>query len=211
MGGGGDGGAAERARNQELARQNSIASGQSAITSAFSGFTPEYYGKREQSYRDYANPQLQNNFKDAESNLKLRLSSNGLGQSSAGADALRRLGEDYALQKAGVEDKALATGNEARQSVQQLKTQLFNQLNATGDSALAAQAAKEAAFNTYNNPTQFNPITNAFKDYAGLFASDLERSRLSAGGYNGMFNNANQFSGLNLASRNKNSSESVTG
>lgn len=194
--GGGDGGAADRARQQEAARQSAISKGMSSIDSAFAKFDDPYYASKEAAYRDYYYPQLDQQYNDAKDALSLRLSSNGLGGSTAGAFGLGRLAEDYARQKAEGQQKALEYGNQVRTDIQGLRSNLINQLNSTGDASVAAQAANSAAYNQFSRPNTFEPISNAFKDYAGMYLSDLDRANRSGGTYNGMFDNANKVSGF---------------
>jgi hypothetical protein len=196
MYGGGDGGAGERARQQEAARQKAISTGMSSIDTAFRKFDDPYYASKGSAYKDYYLPQLDQQFNDARDALSLRLSANGLGGSTAGSTGLSRLAEDYARQKAEAGQKALEYENQVRSDIQGLRTNLVNQLNSTGDASVAAQAANSAAYNQYSKPNTFEPISNAFKDYAGMYLSDLDRANRSGGTYNGLFNNANSVSGF---------------
>jgi hypothetical protein len=196
MCGGGDGGAAQRAREQEAKRQKAIDSGMNSIDTAFQKFDDPYYKSKESAYLDYYQPQIDRQYDDSRDALNLRLSANGLGGSTAGAFGLSRLAEDYAGQRAEGKSKALQYGNQVRSDVQGLRNSLVNQLNATGDAAVASQAANTSAYNQFAKPNTFDPITNAFKDYASLYASDYDRAIRSGGTYNGMFDNANKVSGF---------------
>jgi hypothetical protein len=193
-GGGGGPSAADQAREQEAARQASIGKGMSSIDAAFKRFDDPYYASKEVAYKNYYLPQLDQQFNDARDAMSLRLSANGLGGSTSGATGMSRLGEDYARQKAEVAQRALEYGNQVRTDVQGLRTNLVNQLNSTADPAIAAQAANSAAYNQYSRPNAFEPISNAFKDYAGMYLSDLDRANRSGGTYKGLFDNANSVS-----------------
>jgi hypothetical protein len=187
-GGGGDGGAADRARQQEVDRQNRINSGMGAINGAFTPFNDEYYANKTKAYNDYYTPQLAQQYDDSQKALKLQLSANGLGGSSAGAFGLSRLAKDYANQQAGISDQAAGYANQTRSDVQGMKNQLVSQLNATSDSAAAANAANNQAFIQSYKPNTFSPLTNAFQNYAQLYSADRNNALYSNGAYAGMFN-----------------------
>jgi hypothetical protein len=188
MCGGGGGGGADQAREQEAARQKRIAEGMGYIETAFKPFDDSYFNKKTEAYTGYYLPQLQQQYNDALSALKLQLSAAGLGASSAGAFGSSRLAEDYAKKQAEVLGNAADYSNQARGDVQAMRSQLVSQLNATGDATAAANAANNQASIAMQRPDTFAPLAQAFNDYARLYARDKSYADNSGGAYSGVFN-----------------------
>jgi len=188
-GGGGDGGAAERARQQEEQRQARIRQGMTGIDTAFKPFNDSYFNNKATNYTGYYMPQLKQQYDDALSALKLQLSSSGLGGSSAGSFGLSRLAQEFADRQAEIQGKASEYANQARGNIQDLRSSLVSQLNATSDPQAATQAANNQAYIQQNRPDSFNPLTSAFSNLAGLYKYDREQAINSGGAYQGMFGN----------------------
>jgi hypothetical protein len=194
-GGGGDGGAAERARQQEEQRQARIRQGMAGIDSALKPFNDSYFNNKATNYTGYYMPQLGQQYDDALSALKLQLSSSGLGGSSAGAFGLARLAKEFADRKAEIQGKASEYANQARGNIQDLRSSLVSQLNATSDPQAAIQAANNQAYIQQNRPDSFSPLTSAFSNLAGLFKYDTDKAINSGGVYQGMFGTVKPTSG----------------
>lgn len=204
-GGGGSSAAADTARQQEQERQARIQKGMASINSAFSPFNDEYYAGKSQAYSNYYLPQLQQQFDDANSALRLQLSASGLGDSSAGAFGTSRLAKEYADRQADVAAKAGDYAGAARQSVQDLRNQLVSQLNATSDAGAAAQAAQSQAYASLNRPNSFEPLGNAFTQLSKLYQNDTATAQASGGQYGGL----NGFFGIGTGNQNKPKSSSI--
>ena len=194
-GGGGDGGAADRARQQEEQRQARIREGMAGIDAAFRPFNDSYYNTKAENYTGYYIPQLKQQYDDALSALKLQLSSSGLGGSSAGSFGLSRLAQEFADRQAEIQGKASEYSNQARGNIQDLRSSLVSQLNATSDPQAAIQAANNQAYIQQNRPDTFSPLTSAFSNIAGLYRYDREQAINSGGAYQGMFGNVKPISG----------------
>jgi hypothetical protein len=201
-GGGGDNGAAEDARRQEEERQARIRQGMSSIDSAFTPFNDDYFNTKSKSYSDYYLPQLQQQFDDANSALRLQLSASGLGGSSAGAYGTAKLAKEFADRQADIAAKGGDYAGSARQSVQDMRNQLTSQLNATSDSGAAAQAAQSQAYASMNRPNAFEPLGSAFTQLARLYQNDTATAQASGGQYGGL----NQFLGIGTGAKPKSSS-----
>ncbi len=185
-GGGGDGGAAEHARQQEEARQARIREGMANIDAAFSPFNDAYFSGKQKAYSDYYLPQLKQQFDEANAALRLQLSASGLGQSSAGAYGSAKLAKEYADRQADVAAKAGDYSGSARQSIQDMRSQLGSQLNATSDAGAAAQAANAQAYASMNRPNSFEPLGNAFTQLSKLYQNDTAAAQASGGQYGGI-------------------------
>lgn len=188
-GGGGDGGAAERQRQEEEARQARIREGKAAIESQFAGFDDDFYDTRRTSYLDYANPQLEDQFKDATRDLTLALARSGLLNSSAKARRFGDLKKQYDTQSRAIADKATQYENQSRNAVGAAKSDLLTQNQSLADPTLAAANAQNRAENLTKLPT-FSPlgmlfagITDGIATQASLEARNKNRYNLS-----GLFN-----------------------
>lgn len=182
---GGDGGAgaiAEQQRADEVARQARIAAGMQRINDTFSAFGDDYYKKRAQDYLDYATPQLDRQYGLAKDNMIYALDRSGILQSSAAQKKNAELSNDFDQSRIDLAGKAQDTANASRTNVENTRSTLVNQLNATGDDSAAAAAAVRQA-TALNQPTGFSPLGQLFADFT---------SGLSAIGSNA----ANSYSGL---------------
>ena len=189
MGGGGDGGAAERQRQEEEARQARIREGKAAIESKFAGFDDDFYDSRRTSYLDYANPQLEDQFKDATRELTLALARSGLLNSSAKARRFGDLKKQYDTQARAIADKATQYENQSRSAIGAAKSDLLTQNQSLADPTLAAANAQNRAENLTKLPA-FSPlgllfagITDGIATQASLEARNKNRYNLS-----GLFN-----------------------
>ena len=189
MGGGGDGGAAERQRQEEEARQARIREGKTNIENTFKGFDDDFYDTRRTSYLDYANPQLEDQFKDATRDLTLALARSGLLNSSAKARRFGDLQKQYDTQARAIADKATNYSNQARSAVGSAKDDLLRQNQSLADPTLAASSAQNRAENLSQLPT-FSPLGMLFAGVTEGIATqaDLERRGKNAYELSGLFN-----------------------
>lgn len=136
-----DGGAADRARAEEEARQSRIRAGTAAINEKFSGFNDEFYNKRKQEFADFANPDAQRQYKDAQGSIMYGLARSGNLASSERARQLGVVNRERDVAAMRIADKGQEYANQARNQVESNRTDLINQVNATGDANLAANQA----------------------------------------------------------------------
>lgn len=174
FGGGGDGGAADRAaaesraaseqaRMREEARQARITSGREKIAGAFKPFDDKFFGDREQAYLDYATPEVDRQYKAAHDKLVYSLSRSGLLSSSEGARQLGELKQEYDRNREGVVGQARDIGRQARGSVEENRSALDSQLLASEDpDAVAASAGSRAA--TLSTGPSFSPLGILFQN-----------------------------------------------
>lgn len=160
---------AKQARNDEQQRQAKIREGTTKVNSIFdSQFTPGYYDKQRDSYINYANPQLEDQYGNAQKELTFALTRSGLLDSSARADKEGELQQLYDLNKQKVADDALAYSTKAKTSVEDARSNLISTLNATGDAEGAASSALARA-GALSQPAAYSPLTQLFTDFtAGL-------------------------------------------
>lgn len=168
-GGGGDGGAAQ-ARADEAARQARIRQGTASIDKNFSGFDDGFYANRAKAYTNFANPQLADQYARTQQNLTYNLARQGLTASSEAARNAGELQRQYNDNRAQIAAKGMDAANDARQQVEQNRSELISQLNATGDPAAAASGALNRA-SVLSQQQSFSPLGQLFANTTGLLGN----------------------------------------
>lgn len=184
MGSNSGGKEAKLARADEAARQARIREGTQKIGTIFDGqFNDQYFDKRRQAYIDYATPQVEDQYGDAQKQLTFALARGGNLNSSVRGEKAAELQKRFDLTKQEVTDKGLSYANEAKSSVEGARSDLIGMLNATGDAEGAANSAISRA-STLSQPTAFSPLSQLFGDFtAGLGQqAALERAAAYSGG-----------------------------
>tara|TARA_R100001443_G_scaffold33680_3_gene47569 strand:+ start:10502 stop:11113 length:612 start_codon:yes stop_codon:yes gene_type:complete len=190
----GDGGAgamkdeASRQRAEEEARQGRIRAGRKKIDDTFSSFDDAFYDKRRQSYLDYANPQLDDQYKKAVSELTLALARNSLSNSSVAARKNAELQKQQGIQARAVADKAREYETGTRSAVNMAKSDLQTQNMSLADPTLIAQNAANRAIALTDLPA-YSPLGALFANAtAGLATQmDLERRDKNRYDLSGLF------------------------
>lgn len=177
MGGGGKGGggsdAAAQARAEEAARQQNIRNGTASINNTFSQFNDDFYNNRAQSYLDYANPQLQDQYNNAQKDLTFWLDRNGLTNSSVRAQKEAELQKLYDTNQRSVSDQALSYENDAKNNVESARSNLISTLSATGDAAGAANSALSRA-SALSAPQAYSPLGQLFSTFTGALGQQAQ-------------------------------------
>lgn len=190
-------GEAEKARAEEKKRQQSIRDGTTRIDGIFDkNFGDKFFQGRRKSYVDYASPQLEDQYGEAQKALTFALARGGNTDSSAAAEKFAELTKLYDLNKQKVADDALAYETQTRTGVEDARSNLVSTLNATGDAEGAVNSALTRS-NVLSKPAAFDPLAQLFADFtAGLGTqAALERADAASGGVvkprysTGMFGN----------------------
>lgn len=192
-GGGND--EAKRAREEEERRQARIRDGTKRIGDIFGkNFNDEFFDNRQKSYVDYATPQLEDQYGDAQKQSTFALARSGLLDSTVRGEKAGELQKLYDLQKQKIGDDALSYGTQARNSVEDARANLISTLNVTGDAEGAANAALTRS-SALSQPVAYSPLTQLFSTFTNGLGQQaaMERSA-SYGGpaprYNtGLFGN----------------------
>lgn len=195
MGGKKGGNEAAKARSEEQQRQSRIREGTTRVNSIFDGqFNEPYFEGRKQAYIDYANPQIEDQYGDAQKELTFSLARSGLLDSSVRGQKAGELQKRYDLTKQEVADKALAYSGEAKSAVEDARSNLIGTLNATGDAEGAASGAINRA-SALSKPAAFSPLSQLFADFtAGLGTqAALEKANYYSGGQTGSRYNTGLF------------------
>jgi hypothetical protein len=178
-GGGGDGGAAQ-ARADEEARQARIKEGVGRIDKEFSKFNEDYFNQRKNAYTNFALPQVGEQYKQNQDQLAFSLARSGLGQSSESARQGGVLQRDNAMARQQVAEGATSEAQKARQSVEDQRYNLVNQLQASSDPQMAANNALRQA-GVLSMQSGFNPVANLFQNTTGMLAAANQAGAYSGG------------------------------
>jgi len=174
-GSGGDGGAAERAK-QEQERQARIRTGNKAINDTFSQFDDDFYQGRREAYTSYAQPQVKDQYEDAFEKLRKALAASNLTQSSIAARRRGRLEQELGKMTTKMNLTGEEYANKARKDIESARTGLQSQNMNMADPALASANALNRA-QQLNEVPVFDPLINLFANASEGLATqaDLER------------------------------------
>ena len=164
MGYGGGGNAAELARQEQVAKESKIAQGRQAIDENLSGFNDEFYQQRANDYESFALPQFHEQARGTRNQLAAALARKGLLKSGAAIQADADLTKYATSKQQEIGDNALNQANQLRGQVEDQRTNLTNQLIASGDPSAASTGALTAA-STLKRPTGFAALGNLFSDW----------------------------------------------
>ena len=172
---GGDGGAAER-RKAEEARAQRVRDSRGAVDTVFGTYDDDFYNKRRQSYLDYANPQVQQDYEDAMGELMGALASSGRTKSSLAAKRKAKGQELMDRAQADVNMKAEGHVADLEAALAEAKGNMYTQASNLADVDATTNLAI-GQFQSASKPPVYNPLTDMFADLtAGLATqADLER------------------------------------
>lgn len=156
---------AKQQRADEEARKARIASGMASIADTFGKFDEKFYGDRTKDYIDYATPQFERQLRDTRDNLIYALSRTGNLKGSAAIRKNNDLNYEADVARTGIANDGVNKTNELRNQVENSRSNVVAELNATGDSSAAAQAAIRNATNLAT-PVGYSPLGNLFASFA---------------------------------------------
>lgn len=165
----GDGGAAQ-ARSDEAARQARIKQGTASIDSNFNQFNDDFFNNRRTAYTNFAMPQVADQYGQHARDLSFSLARNGLSNSSEAARQSGVLQRDNATARQTVADNAIGEDQKSRQQVEQNRSDLVAQLNATSDPTMAANASQRQAAALGMQPA-YSPLANLFQNTTATLAA----------------------------------------
>lgn len=138
---------------------------------------PSIYDQREQDYLNWANPQVSQQFGDADRQLQFQLARMGhAGGSSSSIDRTGRLQDDYTLERANVADRGVDLGNQARQQVADERSRLMGLLHSTGDPS-AVQGQLGTVIDSIRTAPAFNALGPMFQNATAGLGSYLDGAR----------------------------------
>ncbi|QOG06407.1 hypothetical protein IGS74_18060 [Aureimonas sp. OT7] len=146
------------------------------------GFNDDFFNRQRQNYIDYATPQLDQQYGDANKQLTFSLTRSGLFDSSVRGEKASDLQRAYDLNKQKIADDALSHSTQSRNAVEDARANLISMLNATGDAEGAANAAL-ARSQALSQAPSFSPLTSLFADFTnGLGVQAAAERSYAAGG-----------------------------
>lgn len=165
---------------QEIARQQEIATGTKNINDTFDKqFTPEFFGNIKQGYLNFANPQLDNQYRDAQKQLTYSLARTGNLDSSTRADQFGDLTTQYNSNRQQVAGDAQSKANASQDAVNSARSNLLSALSASGNAASAANSATAQASALSSAPS-YSPIGDMFGGITSALAQQGQYARLAA-------------------------------
>jgi hypothetical protein len=192
---------AAAARAAEDARQAKIRGYETDINSRFdSMFTPDFYTKRENEYRDLYKPQLDDQFKKSQKDLTYWLADRGTLNSSVRGEKTADLQKLYDSGNRKINDSALNLTNETKGQVANARSGLISDArnaNAFDEptvvqtmSSMAAPTSSYSApvFSSGNSDNTFADMFGTFTNVLGKQANLERASALSGGAIKPTFN-----------------------
>lgn len=143
------------------------------------GFSDPFYNRRRDAYLEYAMPQLQEQYGDAQAQLAFALSRAGTGSSSVANRRFSTLGRDYGLRQQEIADTAQDYANQARADVATARSNAENLLTSTGNADLAVRQALETATRLQQSAPAFSPLGAVFQNASAGLAGFMEGARFN--------------------------------
>lgn len=161
----GGGGVKDDSAQQEKDRQAKISQGMTSINNQFAQFDPTFYQKRADDYSNWATPQMQQQYDDAAKNLTYALARQyGTLDTSEAASRQARLAQAKTLAEGNIADQAQSYADTAKNNVENERTALVNQLQATADPSQASSEALRQAGILTNQSQAYSPLQDLFSN-----------------------------------------------
>lgn len=151
------------------ARQAAITQGQQNINNAFSQFDDNWFNQISQNYKNYAQPQLDDQYGVAKNNVTYSLARNGTTNSSMAGYQFGQLAKEYGINQDQIDSTADNYANNARANVNSQKQAVEDQLDSTANADQANTSALSAAASIGQQPT-FSPLGNLFTNVSAAAA-----------------------------------------
>lgn len=173
---------AKQARREEEARQAEIREGTTRINKTFNReFRPQFFKQQAESYKRFARPQLDRQFEDAGNELTYDLADRGLLDSSVRGEKTAELEELFETNRQDMIDRAREFSTTARNNVEDARSNLIMNLQATGDAEGAAKAALNRA-DALSRPPAYSPLTDLFTSFTAGLGTQAQLERAYAAG-----------------------------
>lgn len=117
--------AAERAQQYSQGRTSRIEDTRKAINEQFAGFDDSFFNQLAQDYVNFYEPQLQEQFREANDQTRFQLSRQGLSNSSEAAEAFVKLNNQLKLSRANVANQARDVADNFRSTIDQRRNNLL--------------------------------------------------------------------------------------
>lgn len=144
------------------------------------GFGDAFYNKRRDAYLDYAMPQVQQQYGNAQKDIAYALSRAGTTDSTMAGSRYTDLGSDFSLKQREIADTAQNLANTARADVATSRANAENTLYSTANPEVALQQALTSARNLQTSSPTFSPLGALFTNASAGLAGYMEGSRYDA-------------------------------
>lgn len=175
---GGSNNAGAEARQLEAERQATITSGVKDVNKIFSGFTDDFYNQRARDYINFALPKLGMETRDTERAMKFSLANRSLSNSSAARQQKSSLARAVADAAGSIGTQAESESQRLRSDVEQQRSNVIAQLQASADPAVAGQQAINSAAQ-FTAPSTFAPVGGFLNNWANLWLADKTAKTLN--------------------------------
>lgn len=135
----------------------------------FTGFGDAFFNQRAQDYRNYAMPQLSQQYRQANDSLNYGFQNRGLAGSSAAKQGQSNLNLEMGRQQQNIVDTGQSQANALRAQVENARLQAIQQLYMSADPGQASLTALNSA-SGFQAPNAFQPVANAFSNIANQYA-----------------------------------------
>src|SRR5262249_650494 len=142
-----------------------ITAGKGEIDKAFAGFNDDYYNKIKQSYLDYYDPQLKDQYNKAVDAVTYDFARKGALNSSAAIKKLADLKSLYGQQYAGIESAANDLVGQQRGSVSENYNNLLDFNTNTADAAAVSERTGGITDRLAQFQVPKTPLASAFTDF----------------------------------------------
>lgn len=172
--------AAEQAANT---KQGYITDETNNINNEFdSTFTPDFYNQYSKSLMDYWQPDIAQQYGDAQKTLNYQFADQQPGGGSAPAYALGRLKQADDTAELTANDNATAQAKQLQGSVEAQRSGLLGELNSsTNPQGVGATVAP--AIGSIPTAPVYSPIGDIFSNLTGQFATSLQAQKAGYPGY----------------------------
>ena len=144
------------------------------------GFDDSFYEQRADAYLDYANPQVEEQHRDAAEELAYGLAQGGVGQSSIAANRQAELSDAYEQAREQVARDAQGQADQAREAVSE-ERQRMSDMVASGQDPSRIRGELPGVADALRQDPDFDPVGHFFSDVtAGLAASNKSRQEQRA-------------------------------
>lgn len=181
-----DPGAAAAAQQTQLLEQQNqqhnidVQTGANSITNAFSQFTPQYYSDYGTAYENAYNPQLTQQYGQAQDKMTAELAGNGQLGGSVGNQDMALLGQTYNNNQSDIANQAQDAENTLKSNVNNTETNLFNMNASAADPTSSAQQAQAAA-GAIVAPQSYPALSDVFGNALGSVATTQKAAGNSLG------------------------------
>jgi len=144
------------------------------------GFDDSFYEQRADAYLDYANPQVEEQHRDAAEELAYGLAQGGVGQSSIAANRQAELSDAYEQAREQVARDAQGQADQAREAVSE-ERQRMSDMVASGQDPSRIRGELPGVADALRQDPDFDPVGHFFSDVTtGLAASNKSRQEQRA-------------------------------